>query len=301
MAHSDNQAIEVIPTLLVGDSSFDSDTIPFCTLCIEVDERRIRFCIIRDENMECIWLEDYGFQVVLSKSDVFERLKKIFTGHLLWSSNHWKNVRIAINSHAFSLIPKLIFDQDSIKDYLEFALGNAIPEDDRVLYHELPIVHANNVFSIPTLWYDWMINHFESSNIAFYHLTSPLIIGALVSHAEHQELRIASAYFEKDYFTLIISEGEQLILCNRFRFSQPQELAYIMLFTFNQLNFLPEEIKVLVYGEITLTSNLFMELSKFFPNLQIGKGPTTLKYSPQCSDISGHRYFGLFNTYLVSS
>ncbi len=199
------------------------------------------------------------------------------------------------------MIPKLIFNKDSIQDYLEFTLGTAIPNDERVLYHEVPIVHAHNVFSIPVLWYDWMINHFKSSNISFYHLTSPLIIGALVSHAEHQEIRIASAYFEKDYFTLIVSEGQQLILCNRFRFSQPQELVYIILFTLNQLNFLPEEMKVLAYGEVTVTSNLYLELSKFFPNLEIGKGPTTLKYNAQCSDIPGHRYFGLFNTYLVSS
>jgi hypothetical protein len=301
VAHPENQAIEIIPTLLVGDNSFDSDMIPLCTLCIEVDERRIRFCIIRDENMECIWLEDYGFEMVLNQDEVFERLKKIFTGHLLWSSNHWKNVRIAINSRAFSLIPKLIFDSDSARDYLKFALGSPVPDDERVLYHELPIVHAYNVFSIPVLWYDWMINHFQNSNITFYHLTSPLIIGSLVSHAEQQEIRIVSAYFEKDYFTLIVSEGQQLILCNRFKFSQAQELVYIILFTLSQLSVHQEEVKLIAYGEITQTSDLYAELSKFFPNLKIGSGPTTLKYSAACADIPGHRYFGLFNTYLVSS
>ena len=301
MTQSDNQTIEIIPTLLVGDNTFDSESIPLCTLCIEIDERRIRFCIVRDENMECIWLEDYAFDKVLTQVEIFEKLQKIFTGHLSWSSNSWKSVRIAVNSHAFSLIPKLIFDKDVTRNYLEFALGNPISDDEVILYHELPIVHANNVFSIPVLWYDWMTNHFKSSNITFYHLTSPLIIGSLVSHAEHQEIRIASAYFEKDYFTFIVSEGQQLILCNRFRFSQPQELVYIMLFSLNQLNYLPEEIKVIVYGEIATTSDLFKELSKFFPNIQLGTGPTTLKYSPQCSNIPGHRYFGLFNTYLVSS
>jgi hypothetical protein len=157
------------------------------------------------------------------------------------------------------------------------------------------------VFSIPQIWYDWMINHFGSSSIAFYHITSPLIIGALVSHAEQQELRIVSIYFEKEYFTLIVSESQQLILCNRFRYSQTQELAYIILFTLNQLNLVPEEMKVLCYGEISSSSDAFTELSRFFPNLQIGNGPTTLKYSPQCADVPGHRYFGLFNTYLVSS
>jgi hypothetical protein len=301
VAQIENQAIEIIPTLLVGDNSFDADAIPFCTLCIEVDERRIRFCIVRDEKMECIWIEDYNFDVVLSQNEVFDRLKKIFTGHLLWSSNHWKNVRIAINSHAFSLIPNLIFEKDSAPSYLEFALGHAVDQDEKVLYHELPLVHANNVFSIPKIWYDWMVTHFESSDLSFYHLTSPLIIGALVSHAEHQQLKMVSVFLEKGYFTLVVTESDQLILCNRFRFSQPQELAYIILFTLNELNYQSEEMKLLCYGEVNPSSETFTELSRFFSDIEMGKGPTTLRYSPQCADIPGHRYFALFNTYLVSS
>ena len=301
MAQPENQAIEIIPTLLVGDNSFDSNNIPFCTLCIEVDERRIRFCIVRDEMMECIWLEDYNFDVVLSQNEIFERLKKIFTGHVLWSSNHWKNVRVAVNSHAFSLIPSLIFDSEAAPDYLTFALGRPVQADERVLYHEVPLVNAYNVFSIPSIWYDWILSHFAFSNISFYHLTSPLIIGALVSHAEYQELKMVSLYLEKNYFTLIVTESQQLIFCNRFKFSQPQELAYIILFTLNELNLLPEEMKVLCYGDVNTNGDTFKELARFFPNLHIGAGPTTLKYSRHCGDIPGHRYFGLFNTYLVSS
>jgi len=80
-----------------------------------------------------------------------------------------------------------------------------------------------------------------------------------------------------------------------------QELAYIILFTLSQLNFLPEEMKVLCYGEIAPSSDAYTELSRFFPNLQIGNGPTTLRYNRQCADVPGHRYFALFNTYLVSS
>jgi hypothetical protein len=301
VAQPENQAIEIIPTLLVGDNSFDSDAIPFCTLCVEVDERRIRFCIVRDETMECIWLEDYNFDVVLDQGEIFERLKKIFTGHLLWSSNHWKNVRVSINSLAFSLIPTIMFEKDSAPSYLEFALGRPVQDDERVLYHEISLINAFNVFSIPKIWYDWIITHFESSTITFYHLTSPLIIGALVSHAEYQELKVVSIYLEKDYFTLVVTESQQLILCNRFKFSQPQELAYITLFTLNELNLLPEELRVFCYGDVTPFSESYVELARFFSNIQIGSGPRTLRYSRHCGDIPGHRYFGLFNTYLVES
>ena len=301
MANSENQVIEIIPTLLVGDSSFDQATIPFCTLCIEMDEQHIRFCIVKEENMECIWLEDYVLEPISDPDEIFEKLKRIFTGHMLWSANNWKSVRISINSNIFSLIPNLIFDKESVRDYLAFASGNPVSGQDKILYHELPLVNASNVFVIPAVWHEWIINHFGASGINFYHLTSPLIIGALVSHVEHQEVRIVSVYFEKDFFTLVVSESQQLILCNRFRYTQIQELAYIILFTLNQLGFLPEALKVLCYGEITATSETYQELSKFFPNLNIGNRPTTLKYSTKCAEVPGHRYFGLFNTYLVSS
>ncbi|MBO9614797.1 MAG: DUF3822 family protein [Dyadobacter sp.] len=301
MANSENQLIEVIPTLLVGDNSFDAASIPLCTLCIELDERRIRFCIVKDENMECIWLEDYFFENALTPAEIFERLKRIFSGHLSWSSNNWNNVRVTVNSHAFTLVPNVLFQPESAYEYLSFALGNPVSKHEKVLWHDLPLVHAQNVFSIQELWYDWVVNHFSSSTVTFYHLTSALAIGSLVNHVEHQEMRMMSLYFEKDHFTLVVSESQQLLLCNRFKYAQVQELAYIILFTLSQLNILPEEIKVLCYGEIAPTSDSYHELSRFFPNLHMGTRPTTLKYSPQCAEVPGHRYFGLFNTYLISS
>ncbi|PWJ56745.1 uncharacterized protein DUF3822 [Dyadobacter jejuensis] len=301
MAHTENQIIEVIPSLLAGDGSFDVDSIPFCTLCIEVDERRIRFCIVRDENLECVWIEDYGFDKVLTETEVFERLKRIFKGHLLWSSNSWLNVRIAINSRAFSLIPSILFEEHRIHNYLHFAMGAPVSADDKVLYHEVPLVHAHNVFCVPNLWYDWIVNHFSSSHISFYHITSPLIIGALVSHAENEEVKIVSLYFEVDHFTMIVTDTNRLVLCNRYRFEHASELAYIVLFALHQLNLSSEEVRVICYGEISMDSELVAELMRFFSNLSLGRGPTTLRYSKHCGDIPGHRYFGLFNTFLVSS
>jgi hypothetical protein len=301
VANSENQVIEIIPTLLVADNTFDEASIPHCTLCVEIGDSRIRLCIVRDVEMECIWLEDYAFDAVLGVEEVFEKLKRIFAGHMLWSFGGWKHVRIAINSHAFSLIPDPVFDPEMISEYLSFALGAPIPSTDLALYHDLPLVHAQNVFSVPGIWHEWIVNHFGSSRITFYHLTSPLIIGALVSHVEHQEVRIASVYFEKDHFTLVVSESEKLVLCNRFRYNQVQEMVYIILFTLSQLSYLPEQVQVICYGEINASNDQYKELAKFFPNLQTGNRPSTLKYSRQCAEVPGHRYFGLFNTYLVSS
>ncbi|MCE7059942.1 DUF3822 family protein [Dyadobacter sp. CY343] len=301
MANSENQVIEIIPTLLVGDNTFDPAAIPSSTLCIEMGEQNIRFCIVREENMEVIWLEDYALEQTLSQEEVFEKLKRMFTGHLLWSSEAWKAVRVSVNSNLFSLVPNVLFDAEKIGEYLSFSSGNQVTAQDIALYHDLPLVHAKNVFSIPRHWHEWIINHFRSASVSFYHSTSPIIIGALVSHVEHQEVRVASLCFEKDMFTLVVSESQQLILCNRFKFKEVQEMAYILLFTLGQLGYEPEQMKVVCYGDVSVSAPVFEELSHYFPSLEIGSRPTTLKYSSQCAEVPGHRYFGLFNTYLVSS
>ncbi|KAA0993728.1 DUF3822 family protein [Dyadobacter aurulentus] len=301
MANSENQVIEIIPALLVGDSTFDQAAIPSSTLCIEMSDQNVRFCIVKEENMECIWLEDYALEQTLSEEEIFERLRRIFTGHMLWSSAEWKGVCISVNSTLFSLVPNVLFDPEKVGEYLSFSAGNPIADRDMVLYHDLPLVHAKNIFSIPRQWHEWIINHFRFSRVTFYHFTSPIITGALVSHVEQQEVRIASLCFEKDMFTLVVSESQRLILCNRFKFKEVQEMAYIVLFTLGQLGYEPEQMKVMCYGEVSASAEVFVELSHFFPHIQIGGRPTTLRYSSQCAEVPGHRYFGLFNTYLVSS
>lgn len=298
---TENQTIGVVPTLMVGDNSFDATSIPSCTLCIEVSEVYVRFCIIRDENMECIWLEDYKFESLISKTDAFEHVKKIINNHLLWSSTAWKHVRVTINYPVFSLIPSLIFDAKSACDYITFTKGKQMDASEIILYHEIPVVNAFNVFTVPAAWHSWLLTHFAATDVAFYHLSSALIIGSLVSHAEYQEVRMMSVYVEKEYFMLTITESDTLRYCNRIKYSHADELTYMVLFTLSELGLDPDHVHALCYGDIHVESETYLRLSEFLAEIKIGIGPTTLQYSQQCKEIGGHHYFGLFNTYLVSS
>jgi hypothetical protein len=298
---TESQTIGIIPTKMVGDNSFDATLIPTCTLCMELSELYVRFCIVRDENMECIWLEDYKFESLISNADAFDYVKKIISNHVLWSSSAWKHVRITINSNVFSLIPSLIFDAGSAHDYITFAKGKKVEASEMILYHEIPLVNAFNVFTVPAAWHNWLLKHFAASDVDFYHLSSPLIIGSLVSHAEYCEVRMMSIYVEKEYFTLTVTESDRLLYCNRIKYTHADELTYMVLFTLSELGLAPAQVHALCYGDIDLHAEIYVRLSTFLAEIKIGKGPTTLQYSQPCKEIGGHHYFGLFNTYLVSS
>lgn len=289
------------PTVKVSQDSFDEKSIANCTLCIEIDESRFRFCFIEEDTKCCIWLEDYAFDTFLNDLEYLDRLKMLVAGHPVLPSDQWKEIRVAVNTHDFTLIPTPLFRKEYASDYLQLATGWPVKAGNRVMHQFDPKIDAYNVFSIPNSWSDWLLYLFPFQNIEFYHLSSPLILGALVSHAEYSVPRLLTIHLEQNYFTMILTEDQRLKFCNRFPYQNPTSLTYLILFTMNQLEVMPEETHVKLYGEITPYSDLYIELRKFISELRFGKNPGGLQYIDYFEDIPEHRYFGLLNTYLLHS
>lgn len=292
---------QLVPTVKVALDTFDVADTAQCTLCLEIDESRFRFCFIDETTMSCVWLEDYAFDTFLRGDDFLRNLQMLVAEHPYLTSERWKDIKVSVNTPTFTLIPDSLFRKEYASDYLQLATGRPIRADQKVLYYRLPHVNAFTVFTIPSKWSDWLLNQYTWQSMEFYHLTSPLIIGTIVSHQEYNEAKLVTLHLEEDYFTMIYSENEVLKFCNRFAYQNPLELTYIVLFSMNQLGISPEEVKVKLYGEITPYSELYTELSKFIHELQFGQNPSTLNYIDQFEDIPEHRYFGLLNSFLVFS
>ena len=293
--------MDLQPTVKVADESFGTESTSRCTLCIEIDDLRFRFCVVEEGTLRCRWLEDYASDTFMDDGEVLEKMKQIAAEHPFLSSDAWKHIRVAVNTNAFTLIPAAVFRKEYTAEYLRLALGRAVSPEDRAMYHHLPVVDAYNVFTMPKAWSDWLQEQFPLQNIEFCHLTSPLISGSLASHQEYGEPRLLSLYLEEDYLTLVFSREQRLIFCNRFKYKNPSELTYLVLFALNTLNYLPEEVQVYLYGEITPYAETYTELARFLPHLHFGKVPGRLHYSTYFEDIPEHRYFGLLNTYLTRS
>jgi len=291
----------VFPTVKVSDPDFDAKSIAQCTLCIEIDESRFRFCFVQSSSMRCQWLEDYAFDTFLNEEEYLERLKTIAQQHPYLLSDQWKDVRVAVNTHDFTMIPVSLYRREYASDYLQMATGHPALPKDRVLSHLLPYINAQTIFTIPSHWSDWLLGLFPLQQIEFYHLTSPMVIGTVVSHSEYEEKKLLTIHMEENHLTIIYSDDRKLLFCNRFPYQNPLELTYLVLFCMNQLEVLPDEVKVKLYGEITPYSDVYTELAKFLPSLRFGYKPTTLDYTEGFEDIPEHRYFALLNTFLVQS
>jgi hypothetical protein len=273
---------QMVPTVKVAHDPFDEKSIAQCDLCIEIDESRFRFCFIESESKRCVWLEDFAFDTILSQKEYLHRLVNLVKEHPYLSSDQWKKVRVAVNAPEFTMIPAPLFRREYAGDYLQLATGRPISNELRILYYQLTSIDAFTVFTIPNHWSDWLLSQYPLQDIEFYHLTNPLIVGALAYQLQGKEPRLLTVHLEESYFTLIYIESQKLKFCNRFHHQNPTELTYLILFAMSQLG-------------------VHTELSRFLPHIRFGSNPTSLSYISAFDDLPEHRYFGLMNTFLVQS
>jgi hypothetical protein len=287
------------PTVKVAQETFDSVRISRCTLCIEIDETRFRFCFIEEAPRRYVWLEDYAFDTFLNEEEFLAKLKTLVAEHPFLPSDQWKDIRVSVNTFGFTMIPSTLFRKEYTADYLQLATGGPARPESRVLYHHLPSVDAYTLFTMPSTWSDWLLGQYPLQSIEFYHFTSPLVIGAQASHTEHEFSRLITIHLEPSHFILIYTDTGVLKFCNRFPYQNSQEMTYLVLFSLNQLQLLPEDVKVLLYGEVTPYSDLYTELARFIKNLHFGHSPRRIQYIDEFEDIPEHRYFGLLNTFFL--
>ncbi len=289
------------PTVVIRSDSFDPAQTDTSVLCIEVGKDRFRFLVL-DGNGHGCWLEDYTFSSLLSERPITEALSALFQQHPLLqpteATNPWRQVRVALNSTSFTLIPKPLFRKEYASSYLSLIRGGALPTHEYAQAYE----HAEGFYSVFNVEYaltDYLAATYPLQTITFVHQTSALIRATSPpTSAGTQHLWL---YFEDEFVTMLMRANGQLHYCNRFGFKNAQDLTYYILYVIEELKLDPLSVSVLLYGEITPFADTYIRLAQFIRNLTFGQAPQGLTLSTDFSDLPEHRYLSLFGLALLPS
>lgn len=261
-------------------------------LNLEIGESRLRFYCEFDN--QCIWLEDFSSDTLLSNATVLENLKLLVFDHPVLSMIGWKSINIVVNSEAFTLIPETLFRKEYVGRYLQLTLGHPVLPANKPLFQVLSKQGCVCVFQIPHIWWDFFLDHFALQQLNFAHLSSTLIAGSEEQlEGSNPEINL---YVQEGLFFAVAFEKGKLVLCNRYRFQNPEEATFFVLSCLNELAFLPEGVLVTISGETTPFSGFYAELSRFLPHIRFAKKPRKLSYPYAFEDLADHRYFALLNS-----
>jgi len=205
-------------------------------------------------------------------------------------SKQYGKVSISIANTLFSIIPKALFEKESIHLYLE--LNASIKESHDYQYQ---IIHKEGIvicYALPKNLNDWIKKVFPSAKLT--HEVAVLIESVLRDFYSLAENRVI-VNLHKDYFDIVILNKGKLEFVNSFRFSEKEDLLYYILFSFEQLSINPNLIEVFLIGEIKKGGDEHQLLFKYIKNLHFGFRNKNIKIAGGLNEIPNHLFYTIFN------
>lgn len=219
------------------------------------------------QNLDSLDIEHYENHPFDAKVDALgltQELEKLYHSNSLLKQSYKKVVVVYVNS-LFTFVPKAVFNEDFLVDYLKFNtkilatdyIAHDILEEQDMVCVYVPYTNCNNLF------FD------RYGSFEFHHSMSLLVQDILSVITKRDESPRLLVNIHQATFEVVAYQDKQLLLTNSFDFTTKEDFIYYLLFTLEQLALDPETTPVDLVGEISQESTLYDITYTYIRNVSI--------------------------------
>lgn len=244
-------------------------------LSIQVSLNGLSFCILDKDINTIVFYKSFSFEKKLNPGDVLDRLTHQFNTESALKQS-FTNVSVVHENELSSLVPKPLFNEEFLADYLKF--NSKILRSDYITYDQMQANDAVNVY-VPYV----NINNFlydKFGEFEFKHF-STIVIENILSIEKNSIKNKMYVHLSDHHFEIVIVENGQLRLYNTFEFSTKEDFIYYILFTAEQLEMNPEEFPIEIIGNIDENNELFQITYKYVRDVSIHIPNTKLELADE--------------------
>jgi len=246
----------------VVSSSFDESITTSYFLSIRSASDGLSFCVLDPVTNTYIAYANIPFND--SSADHIKTQELLITEKLL--NLPYKKVLFMIETSNATLVPTALYDP--AKKHELFNLNHSIGSVDWELQeHKIKMADAWNIFAIPKFLYHLIKNQFDS--ISFYQQYSPLVEACLLSAQSKKDENSIHIDLHDHFFDIVVMESRALKLCNSFKFTNPNDFIYFILFTFEQLKMSTENTRIHLHGVYDRQNPYYLALKNYLRQTKI--------------------------------
>ena len=199
----------------------------------------------------------------------------------------YESVSVTHFNNLVTQVPHPFFNKEHLAQYLQNTVK--VLKNDFITYDEVINTEIINVY-IPFV----NINNFllDKYGVFIYKHSSTILIEKLLNNYKNLEGDYCFVNVSKNNLDIVVLKNKKLELFNSFNFTTKEDFIYYILFTAEQLNLNPEELNLVLLGDIEKESELFTILYQYVRNVTFYK-PTN--FPSILNEISSHSYFTLLN------
>ena len=263
---------------------------------LNLQDNRLSIQLSLDGFSFCIYnkiAREFGFVAVFKFESTpaspykhLEFVEQVYNEEELLRMNY-SEVTVYHFNNLVTQVPKPLFNKNKLADYLKFSVK--VLENDFIAFDEIENSEIINVY-IPFV----NINNFliDKYGSFIYKHASTMFIEKILN--THKNLEGDNYFVNVDtgIFELVVLRNKKLEFYNCFSFQTKEDLIYYILFTAEQLNSNPEELKLTLLGEIEKESELYTIIYQYIRNVNFYRPDSS---QSSIENISPHSYFTLLN------
>jgi hypothetical protein len=285
----------ISPALNLVDESLDAKSAGSYHLSILAGLDSFSCCVLDTKRNKYLALCSWTFQGVYSWQVLCDNIESIIKDSKLLKYD-FKSVNAAVVHNRSTLIPNALYDAGAKEKYLQF--NHTIEETDVVIADELKNLDTKNVYAVPACFEKLVGSRFKNARI-LHHSTT--LLETLLLQSRNQGTKKIVVHVQISHFEVAVLDGKQLLLYNSFSHQSSEDFIYYLLFVCEQMKLNPEQLELLLLGEIERNSAIYSILYKYVRNIKFGERSDSFEYSYKLNELPKHFYYNLFNQYLCVS
>lgn len=260
-------------------------------LSIQIRLSGLSFCILNRTTHSIEFLDRVLLEKKATPFELLNHLKAYIDGHDAMRQ-HFHSVTCIYQNELATLVPKAIFDETKLADYLKF--NAKILQSDFISYDELVLNNSANVY-IPLVNIN---NHlFDTYGSFEYKHASTVLIETLLQRANTQADDALYINLNELSFEVVYIQNKKLVLYNSFEYSSKEDFIYYVLFTIEQLKLNPETIKTFLSGQINDSDELFAIAYTYIRHVMLMDTSYSFKFDETVIAPQSHDHFILLNSF----
>lgn len=253
------------------------------------------FALLNIREQKYIALEYYDLQNCSNFQEVAEQLDPIISTQELLQQD-FASVTTCIGNNLNTLIPKALYKEEIGKEILGF--NQALLKNENESTDWLASIQAYNSYIIPQDLERCFNKHFP--NHKWKH-QSTVFIESLLQQFKLQDGAKIYLSVQNKNFEIVVLDGKKLKFFNGYSYRTSEDLIYYLLFVCEQLGLNPDQVPLVISGEIEEESEVYKILYKYVRNISFIKRNPNYNYSFILDQVQEHYYYKLLNLHLCAS
>lgn len=237
------------------------------SLVIQIKSTGIRLLLLSESLREALAFDEIQFTRKLNFDQQIEQIQA-FTGDSLLSESDPKQAFLSFDSEIFTLCPNEILQVGKPIQLLEQVA--ILPNSCEVLVHPQPSTDFTLIHTISKEWKNWADQIYSDAEFEPISVLSGLIAYGRQASLNYS-LPMIYAHIETNQLYIMGLDKGMVILVNRFLFLAENDLLYFVLLVISEMGSQPDQMRVLISGNLLSGSLGFEKLSRYVANLEFAK------------------------------